>query len=339
MIALIASALLGLYVFVPYILFHRLCSLFLRLKKFQRTKTDEIVFGVVVAGLPFLLTIFLFWHGLININLVPYPLEDTHQQRMSDYRTVAASIYSDAHFKEHEAETWSAAARVYERQMDFLIWNYILVLAEIFLYAGLTAQYGRFKNNPVYGWLASKILLPAVSEWHILLTNFNFPPGEKRSVAVDVMTKDNLLYRADVANHFLGTDGELSGLLLKNTQRFQYDRLKEDRAEGKLKDNEEYWKYVSGGGNFYVASNNISSLNIRYPLPELEYAAVVRKAVKGLEMKGFQNVKVETFERCRCTNTVHGHENPCKAVATEEDQMCAPCHKAALLDELNTAPD
>jgi len=57
-IALIASALLGLYVFVPYILFHRLCSLFLRLKKFQRTKTDEIVFGVVVAGLPFLLTLF-----------------------------------------------------------------------------------------------------------------------------------------------------------------------------------------------------------------------------------------------------------------------------------------
>jgi hypothetical protein len=338
-IALIASALLGLYVFVPYILFHRLCSLFLRLKKFQRTKTDEIVFGVVVAGLPFLLTLFLFWHGLININLVPYPVQDTHEQRVSDYRMVAASVYSEPHFKEHEAETWTAAARVYERQIDFLTWNYILVLGEIFLYAGLTAQYGRFRNNRIYGWVASKILLPAVSEWHILLTNFNFPPGEKRSVAVDVMTKDNLLYRADVVNHFLGNDGELFGLLLKNAQRFQYDRLKDDRAAGSRKDNEEYWKLVSGGGNFYIAGNNISSLNIRYPLPELQYAEVVRNAVKGLDLKGFQNVKVETFARCRCTNTAHGHGNPCKAVATNDGQMCAACHKAALLDEVNTAPD
>lgn len=339
MIALIASALLGLYVFVPYILFHRLCSLFLRLKKFQRTKTDEIVFGVIVAGLPFVLTLFLFWHGLINVNLVPYPLADTHEQRVSDYRMVAASVYNEAHFKEHEAETWSAAARVYQRQADFLTWNYILVFLEILLYVALTSQYGRFRDNRAYAWIASRVLLPAVSEWHILLTDFNFPPGEKRSVAVDVMTKDNLLYRADVANHFLGTDGELSGLLLKNAQRFQYDRLKADRAERKLKDNEEYWKYVSGGGNFYIAGNNISSLNIRYPLPELKYAEEVRNAVKGLDLKGLLNVKVETFERCRCTNTRHGHENPCKAVATEDDQLCGDCHRAVLMEEVNNTSD
>jgi hypothetical protein len=46
MLALIASALLGLYIFAPYIFFHRVSSLFIRLKKFQRTETEEIVAGI-----------------------------------------------------------------------------------------------------------------------------------------------------------------------------------------------------------------------------------------------------------------------------------------------------
>ena len=51
MIALIASAVLGLYIFVPYIVFHRLSSLFIRLKKFQRTKTVEGVGGDVPCAI------------------------------------------------------------------------------------------------------------------------------------------------------------------------------------------------------------------------------------------------------------------------------------------------
>jgi hypothetical protein len=60
MIALIASALLGLYVFVPYIVFHRAFSLFVRLRKAQRTKADEIVSGVILAGVSFIVTLLLF---------------------------------------------------------------------------------------------------------------------------------------------------------------------------------------------------------------------------------------------------------------------------------------
>jgi hypothetical protein len=40
------------------------------------------------------------------------------------------------------------------------------------------------------------------------------------------MSKDNILYRGDVADYFLDSGGELSGLLLKRTERFQYDKLK-----------------------------------------------------------------------------------------------------------------
>jgi hypothetical protein len=87
------------------------------------------------------------------------------------------------------------------------------------------------------------------------------------------MSKDNILYRGDVAEHFLDSDGELSGLLLKNAQRFQYEKLKGDRKNGinVNKDSEAYWKPVAGGGNFYLPNGNIASLNMRYELPETAF--------------------------------------------------------------------
>src|SRR5881227_1725139 len=106
MIALIASALLGLYIFVPYIVFHRVCSLFLRLRKFQRTKTDEIVFGVVVAGLPFLITLALFAGGAIGCADVPFCQDDSHVLKVIDYQTLFNAAYSDKYFADHEAEAW-----------------------------------------------------------------------------------------------------------------------------------------------------------------------------------------------------------------------------------------
>lgn len=329
MIALVASALLGLYIFVPYIAFHRLCSLFIRLKKFQRTKTDEIVFGVVVAGLPFVLTLILSSHGWINGRCVPFPMADFHEQKVGDYQTVFAAAYSESFFKEHAAEVWGALGRVSERQANFLTWNYLLLLGEVIGFVLLTSSYGRLRHFKSYELFASRLLLPAVSEWHVLLTDFNFPPGEHRSVEVDVMTRDNILYRGDVADHFLGSAGELSGLLLKDAQRFQRDKLTDDRKAGKTKDAADYWKVIEGGGNFYLPSDNVASLNIRYPLPALAYEQIVQAAVEKLSLKGISNIKVEVLHPCRCTNATHAHENPCKAPATENDQMCKACHDAA----------
>lgn len=329
MTALIASALLGLYIFVPYIFFHRFSSLFIRLKKFQRTKTDEIVFGVVVAGIPFALTLFLCWNGSITGSLVPFPLSDSHQQKVTDYRTAFSAAYSDNYFKEHQSEAWEAIDRVCKRQADFLSWNYSFVFLETVLFVLLTRSYGRLRDFKPYALFASRILIPTVSEWHILLTDFNFPPHEQRSVEVDVMSKDNLLYRGNVADYFFGASGELSGLLLKEAQRYQYDRLVDDRKAGKVKDSGDYWKPIAGGGNFYLPSNNIATLNIRYQLPTTEYEKIVQDAVNGLALQGVSNIKVEVVQGCRCTNIKHGHKNPCNTLATENDQMCKPCHDEA----------
>ena len=299
MIALIASALLGLYVFIPYIAFHRLSSLFIRLKKFQRTKTEEIVAGITVAGLPFIVTSILFSVGLIGGCCVPFPLADSHAQKVADYHIVFDAAYSDQYFAGHEQAAWDALSRVYRRQGDFLAWNYFFLLLETAGFIVLVRYYWYFKRNSFYRWFASHVLLPAVSEWHILLTDFNFPPHEKRRVKGDVMSKDDILYRGDIAEYFLDASGELSGLLLKNPERFQYEKLKEERKQGTAKDIAEYWTVIPGGGNFYLPSSNIASINIRYALPPGELERAVLDAIKRLNIKGVTRLNVQPIRHER----------------------------------------
>jgi hypothetical protein len=147
MIALIASALLGLYVFAPYIIFQRFCSLFIRLKKSQRSKTDEIVQGIFAAGLPFLLTVVLFWSGCIGGAFVPFRLDDSHRQKVSDYHTAFTAAFSDHYFTDHQAETWEALDRVCKRQADFLAWNYGLLFLEALVFVLLVSFYGEWKGT------------------------------------------------------------------------------------------------------------------------------------------------------------------------------------------------
>jgi hypothetical protein len=297
MIALIASALLGLYIFVPYIVFHRLSSLFIRLKKFQRTKTEEIVAGIIVAGLPFIATSILFSAGLIGGCCVPLALADSHDQKVADYHVVFDAAYSDHYFSDHEQAVWDALARVCRREADFLAWNYFFLLLETAGFIVLVHYYWCFKWNSFYRWFASHVLLPAVSEWHILLTDFNFPPNENRRVKADVMSKDDILYRGDIAEYFLDSGGELSGLLLKNPERFQYEKLKEERKTGIAKDTEEYWKTIPGGGNFYLPSSNVASINIRYALPQIAFEQAVLDAFRKLNLKGVPKVNVQRIRR------------------------------------------
>lgn len=294
MIALIASALLGLYVFAPYIIFQRFCSLFIRLKKSPRTKTDEIVQGIFAAGLPFFLTVVLFSSGCIGGSFVPFPLDDSHVQKVSDYHIVFTATYSDHYFTDHQAESWEAFNRVCKRQADFLAWNYSLLFLEALAFIWLVRFYGEWKDNKVYAWFASRVLLPAVSEWHVLLTTFNFPARENRSVEVDVLSKGDILYRGSIVDYFLGVNGDLSGLLLSGAQRFQYDKLKEDRKSNVVKNKEQYWKAVEGGGNFYLPGDNIASLNVRYPIPETERLRLLKEIVEKL-FKNATDVSVEAI--------------------------------------------
>jgi hypothetical protein len=103
------------------------------------------------------------------------------------------------------------------------------------------------------------------------------------------MSKDNILYRGKVVDHFLGANGELSGLLLGDAHRYKYEELKNDRQAKIIKSTDQYWKKIAGDGNFYLPGDNIASLNIRYLLSKDAYERFVKELIE----KKFGNVKVE----------------------------------------------
>src|SRR5690349_3625547 len=290
MIALVASALLGLYIFLPVFFFDKLAASFVRLKKSQRTKTEEVVTGVLIAGCPFAATWILSrfsWY----IGHWPLLLTDPLPARkVADYQTVFASLYSDQFFSSHVEQFWDSFWRVLCHQGRFLFWNYSFLLLEIGIVLLSTHQFGRLNRKGWFKWTAGKLLLRRVSEWHALLTPFVFHPNERRVVEVDLMTVDRHLYRGEVSDFFLDRDGQLTGLLLKQAKRYQYAKLEADRAAGKSLPLEDYWKNIPGA-NLFVPYDKTVTLNLRYEMPPADVTELLNKVIA--QLPGLRGVVIQ----------------------------------------------
>ena len=59
MLALVVSALLGLYLFLPDSIFDRFAFPDVRLKKYKKTTIEDVFSGVLTAGIPFVAAILL----------------------------------------------------------------------------------------------------------------------------------------------------------------------------------------------------------------------------------------------------------------------------------------
>jgi hypothetical protein len=303
MIALIASALLGLYVFLPVFIFDKAAEPFVRLKRHERSRTEEIVIGIVIAGLPFLAAFFASgWIHFIGHH--PFAMSDAEASlKISDYKIVFNSLYSDHYFDNHIDQFWASSERVLQHQLRFLVWNYCFLIVEIVLVLLPTLHFGRLHKHKWFRATVGKLLLKRVSEWEPLFTSFVFHPSEKRRVEIDLMTSDGHLYRGNVENHFLSKDGDLRGLLLKNTRRFRYAELKADRIAGKHKSTEMYWSDIPGS-NMYIPYDKMVTLNLRYESsnPDLLKNFVKHKveSLTGIEVE--VNPEIQSAEKAKPIN-------------------------------------
>jgi hypothetical protein len=276
MIALVASVMLGLYIFVPDFLFNKFARPYSDLKKFERSKIEEITAGVLVAAIPFVAAYFLS-SRLWFFGHWPFPVSESATAKIADYKLVFAGLYREEFFVTHQDEIWRAVAHLRWHQLRFLFWNYVLLATEIRLVRDLTLNYWRWKNNWFYRHFIASWLLRQISEWEALLRPFTFDPAERRSVIVDVLTSDGHLYTGTVADYFKER-GSLTGVLLKNVRRFQYQRLQGDRKRQQQKETEQYWKVIPGA-NFYIAADKIVTMNIRFALPPSKLAAMLQKVL------------------------------------------------------------
>ena len=273
MIALVVSALIAIYLLIPNELFRFALGWFVPVRAFAGTKTEEIRRAVLT-----LLVLFVAAFSAVRylpiVRSYPYPFADTAELRASDYSLVAGGLYSEAIFKESAPQFWDAFWRTLKRQGRLVAWYYLFVFLMAIWVGFLSTAYGKKRHNDLYYWFADFYLLPHISQWHVLLSGFTFPP--KTTVKADVLMSDDLLYRGEVADYFLDHNGSLDGIFLRNPERFDRGRyLKEKQVWGTTRPTSSFWKSIPSA-KLYLIASQIINLNLNYEPPTASQDVVNR---------------------------------------------------------------
>ncbi len=299
MIAVVASLFLLLYVLVPGALFRLITSLTLPVKKFQKTKTQEITFAVVSSFLPFWLSVALVW----SVAAWPFPIYEGSAQRRMAYRTVFMSLASDKKMDDatQKGIYWRSANSVLKRQGRFLFWYYILVCVEAATFWWLATQY-RSTGKPRWrDRIAWRILPPSISEWHVLLTNFGSPKTQAQ-IELDVLSTDGLLYQGRLRDYFFNAEGELAGVLLSKAARYDRDQYTahkkadfeatvakwpEKPAHKFARDSVTYWRFIPGADLFYIPRERIANVNVRHVTPSADIPKATEERLVERKITGY----------------------------------------------------
>ncbi|HEX3375110.1 MAG TPA: hypothetical protein VHS13_12930 [Edaphobacter sp.] len=261
MIALVAGFLLVAYLLAPGAIYRLAFSFYISSKRFQRTRTEEIVFSVLVTVVPFLLT----WILLDHTPLGSYPAINSSIGKREAYHSILSSLLSD---KTVDSGALIAAyLRAAAEQSRFIAILWLLCTIEGWVTGRVIRRYGDYPDGSFLRAFCDRFLLKNVSEWLILFTTLSLPSDDPRTVVeIDALSTLNVLYRGRLVNWFTDQDGKLEGIFLINAQRFRRDQIAGDRANNVFKANEKYWAQVPGS-NLYLAAANLANYNIRYVEP------------------------------------------------------------------------
>jgi hypothetical protein len=291
MIALVTTYFLVFYILIPGIWFRFITSWFVPLKLFERTRSQEATFAVAVALLPFAFALYGVW-SVPGMKQHPFPVNETVSERILDYQRVATLLASSDASRILIGNTapvpaavseayWRSLNQVLRRQARFLTWYFLFTAGEALLFGFFASKYGdwkiiegsktRTKPRPslwirVYNWLAPKLILPNISEWYMLLTDFTWPKREEIFVRVDILQGDGNLYQGRVADYFVDSAGKLTGILLEHVIRFErqaYHDAKSQAGADRPVSSNDFWKNIPSQ-NFYIGQSSIANLNVRF---------------------------------------------------------------------------
>jgi hypothetical protein len=308
MIALLTTYFIVAYVLIPGALFRFPASLYVRLRLFQLTKVQEVTFGAAVALAPFLLALLAVWHApAARHQPFAQPEGSSAAYRTDQQRLLTLVVAEDASrllatAPGEKNPYLESLGRIERRQLRFLCWYYLFIALEGLGFGYLAHKYGDWQQNRAYSFFARKVMLPRVSEWQLLLTDFNFPKTPRRMVFADVLSEEHL-YRGTVEDYFLDLAGALSGVLLKNVERFKKHQYAEavqkasgtgpgsssglnphpdfgpdegpGSVAGGLVDPDLFWTPIPGA-NFYIPADKIANINVRFPFNDIELARYIQ---------------------------------------------------------------
>ena len=312
MIALVTTYFLVFYILVPGVLFRFLTSWFVPLKLFERTRTQEATFAVTVALLPFAIALFGVWNLPVMRHL-PFPItEGTATERTQDYQRVTSILTaSDAsklliNTPSSNDANWRALSRVIRRQARFLTWYFAMIALEGVCFGLLAMRYGDWRDQAqrhakryrMRLWLIRTFILPNISEWHLLLTSFNWPKREDVDVSIDILQNDGILYQGRVADYFLDPAGKLTGILLENVNRFDreayHEAQKSSAEQHQPISSAAFWRTIPGS-RFYIGQSSILNLNVRFVARDQTLISLAEKILDAQATNTYE-VTVESEE-------------------------------------------
>jgi hypothetical protein len=308
-LALLATVLIVAYTIIPGVVFRVAFSFWVPLKAFDRTRTQELAYSVVVCVLPFLASWILVY--TTPLGRWPFPFVDTWELRCEDYQTVLLACFAEPLAASKDA-IWNASLRAAQRQSRMWTWFMTLVIAEGFILGLVASRWGTIQPRlrlqwPMVEGRLTRLLLAYISEWHVLLTDFLFP---KTKIHVDLMTTDDRLFRGEALSYTRDRDGKLTGIYLDHAERYDRKGLEKDRDQHVQKPLDQYWKPI--GERLYVFADNILSLNIR---PEATVDSV-RKDIDDLEVVKEARPGAEIEVTVKAVGDIQLEPTPLVATAT-----------------------
>ena len=260
MIAIVAGFLLVAYLLAPGAIYRLTFSFFISSKRFQRTRTEEVVFSVLVTLIPFVLA----WILLLHTPLGDYPAIHTSVGKREAYHAILSSLLSTT---QGPPALLSAYFRAAVEQARFIALLWLLCAVEGWQTGRIIRSYGDYADGSFLRGFCDLFLLKNVSEWQILFTTLSLRSNDPRTVVeIDALSTLNVLYRGRLVNWFTDQSGQLEGIFLINAQRFRREQIARDRASNIFKENEKYWAPVPGS-NLYLVASTLANYNIRYVEP------------------------------------------------------------------------
>jgi hypothetical protein len=142
LIALVAGFLLVAYLLAPGAIYRLTFSFYISSKRFQRTRTEEIVFSVLVTVIPFLLT----WILLLHTPLGSFPTINSSIDKREAYRSILSSLISD---NTHGSPALiSAYLRAAAEQSRFIALLWLLCALEGWQTGRVIRSYGDYPDDP-----------------------------------------------------------------------------------------------------------------------------------------------------------------------------------------------
>lgn len=266
MLALVITFLVAAYFLGPDLFSRWILSSKVPKRNISQTRSEEITRAIVWAIIPLVLAWFTRRIG-------PFPFPNNFK---SDFVVFFNGLYSEAMFKEYGQKFFDSASVFVYANATILFRLYIITLAIALVINYLIGKYGAIRHvltkkreSRIVSFLArfilgliSIIVLPRISEWHVILSPLLLP-SDDINFAVDILTKSGNLYAGTLKDKMLDSSGQLQSLTLSETKRFRRAQYLEAQKQKSEIDPIKYWTSIPGN-YFVIMASDIATLNVRH---------------------------------------------------------------------------